>query len=105
MPLDNTPDRNEKHYGGLAVAGSNTPQTSVRVAPTNPKRILLMIQNTGANAGLVRFEEPIQGDGSDILFAPGAGLLFDRGDTCPQGAVNVGSSAGTTFTILEGVRK
>jgi len=105
MPPGDTPDRNEKHYGGLAKAGTNNAQTSVRVTAANPKRILLMIQNTGANPGLVRFEEPIQGDGSDMLFESKSGLVFDRSDTCPQGAVNIGSELGTTFMIMEGVRK
>jgi len=105
MPRGEAPDRNEKHYGGLAKAGTDNPQTSVRVTPANPRRIFLMIQNTGANSGLVRLEEPIQGDGSDMLFTTGSGLVFDRETTCPQGAINIGSAAGTTFCIVEGVRK
>lgn len=98
-------DRTDKHYGEAPAAGTNNPGGSITVTPANPKRIALLIQNTGANPGLVRFEEPIQGDGSDLLFAAGAGLLWDRADTCPVSAINVGSALGTTFAIVETTRK
>ena len=96
-------DRNDKHYGGIAPAGSNNEAGCVRVTPENPRRTMLFIQNTGTNAGLVRFEEPIQGDGSDMLFVGGSGILWDRADTVPQSAINVGSLLGTTFAVIEQV--
>lgn len=98
-------DRADKHYGAAPLAGTNNPTGSLRVTPANPKRISLLIQNTGANPGLVRFEEPIQGNGSDLLFAAGAGLLWDKSDACPVSAINVGSELGTSFAIVETTRK
>lgn len=90
-------------YRGLAPLGSNTPETSVRVTAGNGARTMLLIQNTGANDGLVHFGEDVHGDGSDILFTAGAGLLWDRETTVPESAINVGSALGTTFLIVEQV--
>ena len=98
-------DRITMQYGTTLAAGTDTPASSVRISPKAGagRRTLLMIQNTGANPGLVRFGEPILGDGTDLLFTPGSGLLFDRASTCPEGAINLGSNLGTTFAILEQV--
>lgn len=105
MPANKLPKdlRRTKCFGQIVPAGSNTAETSVRVVPGNPERTMLVIQNTGANAGLVRFEEPVQGDGGDILFEAGSGLVWDRAATCPEAAINVGSLLGTTFSITEQV--
>lgn len=90
-------------YRGVCPVGSNNPETSVRIAAGNGARTMLLIQNTGAADGLVHFGEDVQGDGSDILFTPGAGLLWDRETTVPEAAINIGSAAGTTFLIVEQV--
>jgi hypothetical protein len=93
-----------KQYRGVSAAGSNTPTTSKRISPNTPNRLMLTIQNTGANPGLLHFSEPVQGDGSDILFAVGQILIFDQPGTCPTEAINVGSTLGTTWALLEQVQ-
>lgn len=93
--------RRTKQYVGIAPIGSNTVNNCKRIVPGNPARRMLLIQNTGSNDGLIRFEEPVQGDGGDMLFAAGAGLLWDRSETCPESAINIGSANGTTFCIIE----
>ena len=98
-------DKATMQYGVTLPGGSNTPATSVRVAAKNARRTLLVIQNTGAQDGLLRFGEPVQGDGTDMLFTAGSGLVWDREMTCPELAINLGSANGTTFTIIEQVRK
>lgn len=90
-----------KHYRMLVAANSNTPQTSVRASPQTPGRIAMWIQNTGANPGLLHIKENVQGDGSDFTLASGAFINFDQLGTCPTEAINVGSAAGTTFSIIE----
>lgn len=95
--------RRTKNYGINARAGSDNPQTCVQVVPNSPNRAMLLIQNTGGNPGVVRFDGPVQGDGSDLLFDAGSGLLFDRADTCPENLIAFGSALGTTFTVLEQV--
>lgn len=103
MPADKN-NRRTKQYGIPAISGSNTPETSVRVAPASPNRTMLIIQNTGDNDGMVRFDGAIQGDGTDMLFpAGGAGLVFDRASTCPEAEIWVGSADGTTFSFVEQV--
>lgn len=68
-------------------------------------RTLLEIQNTGANPGFYHFKEAVQGDGSDFTLAAGAVKTFDQSDTCPTEALNLGSTLGTTWAILEQVTK
>lgn len=97
--------RRTKTYGGIAPVDSNTAQTSVYVAPGNPDRSMLLVQNTGANIGLLRFGGAVLGDGSDTSFDPGAGLLFDRATTCPEASIYIGSVLGTTFSFTEQVTK
>lgn len=87
---------NAKQYVGRVGAGARS-----RLAPVNPKRNLLYIQNTGVNAGLFRFENDVQLDGGDILLASGAFVLFDV--ACPIDAINIYSLLGTTFAIIEGM--
>jgi hypothetical protein len=101
MPANNPALRRTKTYGVVCDAGSNTPETCVRAAPKNVQRSMLLIENTGDNDGLVRFGEPVLGDGSDILFTSGSGLLWDRSATCPEASLNFGSADGTTFSVTE----
>lgn len=105
MPAVNRIPKKTVTYGVRLEAGTNTPETSVRVAAGNPERTMLLIQNTGANDGLVRFGGPILGDGTDILFTAGSGLLWDREMTCPESSMDFGSALGTTFTITEQVTR
>jgi hypothetical protein len=97
--------RHTKQYGINCLVGSDTPQNSVNVVPSSPNRSMLMIQNTGPNPGVIRFDGPVQGDESDMLFASGSGLLFDRSDTVPETSISFGSALGTTFCVLEQVVK
>lgn len=90
-----------KQYRVLVPANTNTNAASVRAAPQTPGRVSLWIQNTGANPGLLRFKENIQGDLGDFTLAPGAFFPTDLSSPCPTEAINVGSAAGTTFAILE----
>lgn len=90
--------RSTKTY--LAISGP-TQTTRAPVLPTNPARLALFIQNTGANPGLVRFGGPTQGNLSDILFAAGAWIKWDRPDSCPLEAVAVSSAAATAWCIME----
>jgi hypothetical protein len=90
-----------KQYRVLVPAGSNTNTTSIRAAPQTPGRIALWIQNTGAQPGLLRFKENVQGDGGDFAIAVGAFFPVDLSAPCPTEAINLGSAAGTTFAILE----
>ena len=93
-----------KQFKVITNAGSNAPQTSVAASPALSGRTLLVIQNTGANPGLLHFREPVQGDGSDILVAAGQLYSFQQSDTCPREKVNLGSAAATTWAILEQVQ-
>lgn len=106
MPANKPGDQSMKHYGAQSVAtaaASIEATGSKRVAPGNPNRTLLLIQNTGANPGFLRFSEACKGDGSDILLAAGsAPLVWDQADTCPVEAVNLASILGTTWAINEG---
>lgn len=72
--------------------------------PTNPRRIALLIQNTGQSPGLVRFSDPVKNDGSDIMVAAGVILPpWTQGDTTPREAINFFSAIGTTFAVMETV--
>lgn len=92
----------ERHYPVLTPAGTDTPSTCVRPLVANDKRTVLFIQNVGGADGLLRFGEPVQGDGTDFLFAPGSGLLWDRW-SCPLSAINLGSNGGTKWAVFEQV--
>lgn len=83
----------------VVVAKANTPQ---RPTPAVPNRVMLLIQNTGANPGLVRFVGEVRQDGGDIVLAAGAfSPLWDQKDSTPNDALNFFSTAGTTFAVLE----
>lgn len=99
--------RNTKTYGGT-IPAAETPFgvpsiVSREIATNNPKRTMLLIQNTGAGDLRVRFGGPVLGDGTDLIFPGGAnnGLLWDKADTCPESSINFASVAGTTYSITE----
>jgi hypothetical protein len=95
-----------KQFKVITPAGSNAPTTCVAASPALPGRTLLLIQNTGANPGLIHFKEGVQGDGSDIAVAAGAfAPLFDHATTCPREKVNLGSASATTWAVLEQVQQ
>lgn len=95
-----------KQFKVITPAGSNTPTTCVAASPAIPGRTLLLIQNTGANPGLVHFKEGVQGDSSDIEVASkGFVPLFDQVATCPKEKVNLGSILATTWAIVEQVQQ
>ncbi len=91
-----------KQYVGEAPVGSVASPLANAVAPTNPMRIGLYIQNTGANPLLVQFANKVQGNGSDLAIAAGQLVAFTIPDTCPRESINIGSALGTTCMILEG---
>lgn len=76
--------------------------TKAAPVPQNPKRLAIRIQNTGAQPGLARFGGPVQGNGSDMLFAAGsAPEKWDQEGTCPLESINFYSAAGTTWSVTE----
>lgn len=99
------PSRSTKQFKASSPASATFPAGSQRVSPANDLRTLLVIENTGANPGLVHFKEQVQGDGSDFLVAAGGFLNYQQSDTCPTEAVNIGSTLGTTWAILEQVTR
>lgn len=99
-----------KQYLYTAAAATNVPvQGQTAAAPQVDQRCYLLIQNTAAaNSALVQFKNPIKGNGSDLILAAGQAMLFDQ--TLPDGtpnipidAIYIGSQAGATVAILEGV--
>lgn len=98
------PTKRTKTYGlTLKATPANTQPQSVCISAHNPYRTMLMVQNTGAGDLLMRFDSPVLGDGTDILFSVGSqsGILWDRWDTCPESAIYIASIAGTTISITE----
>ncbi len=91
-----------RQYLGAAPAGSVATPITTAIAPQNPKRIGLSIQNTGANPLLLQFNNKVKGDGSDLAIAAGVLLHWHTPETCPQGSIHIGSVLGTTCAILEG---
>lgn len=89
---------NTKQYVVVCAAAAK----SKRAAPDLKNRMSLYIQNTGANAGLVRFGSDCRGDGGDILLASGNALKWDIPETTPNESLNFMSVAGTTFCVYEG---
>jgi hypothetical protein len=90
-----------KTYLVKVAAGVNPTTPPV---PTNPRRVGLFIQNTGGTPGLMRFADPVKGDGSDIAVAAGAILPpWTQADTTPREAINFFSQNGTTFCVMETV--
>lgn len=62
---------------------------------------MLFIQNTGINAGTFRFENSVQNDGGDVVLASFDSVKFDV--DCPIEALNLYSTLGTTFAVIEGM--
>ena len=96
------PRSKAKQYRVIVKAGEN-----VRPAPHTPERVLLFIQNTGANPLQVSFEDEAGEavDGGDFILTSMAYMKFDNPDTCPSESVNLRSALGTTAAVLEGVRR
>lgn len=91
---------------GRTPAGSNTPTNSVRLSPATPNRTFLLIQNTGANPGLLRLGNKVQADGGDLTVpAGGAFGPFDIAETCPTESIDIGSALATTWAIIEGTSR
>jgi hypothetical protein len=86
--------------GAGALTGPN-----VRPAPAGPVRVSLLIQNTGANPGLFRFDGAVRNDGSDITVAAGAFLpiFWSEGTACPNESLNFASLLATKWAVIEGV--
>jgi hypothetical protein len=92
--------RRSKHYLVRADAGAVEPTPPVS---GNPGRIGLLVQNTGGNLGLLRFNGPPLGDGSDIQLGAGDSFKWEHCETTPTESLNFFSTAGTTFAVLETV--
>lgn len=75
-----------------------------RPVPENPNRVSLVIQNTGAQPGQVRFGAPNLTAAQDFTWAAGQFTKWDQADTCPLDSVNLNSAAATTWTVMEGIR-
>lgn len=88
-----------KQYGVTSLAAAE----SKKPGPAVLSRRYLMVQNTGANPGLFRFDGACRNDGSDLLFAAGAGVIFSTDNVCPTESLNFFSTLGTTWTVIEGV--
>ena len=71
------------------------------VAPNQPKRVQLLIQNTGANPATVKFGQPCNSALDGFVLA--AGALLNLHDPCPPESLNFFSTLGTTLSIYEGV--
>lgn len=89
--------RKTKTYPVVTQAGG----ASIQPVPQNPSRIALFVQNTSVNPGLMRLGDPTQGQGSDILFAAGAFILWDQPDSCPLEALNFSSVLLATWCVME----
>lgn len=67
------------------------------VAPINPKRILLLIQNRSHVPFYVKFDDPIQaansiirwGDGTELEIQPNDYIKFENPDSCPKGRISL----------------
>jgi hypothetical protein len=95
------PARSNKTYVATTVANA----ASIRLVPTNPRRISLMIQNTGAVTGNVRFGGSTQGGVNDFEFPSGLIFKWDQADTCPLEDINLstpGGGANGSWVIMEG---
>lgn len=92
MPL-----RRTKTYQVVTAAGA----ASTRPVPENPKRVGFVIQNTGANPGLLRFGAPVASNGSDLTIAAGDRFTWNQADTCPLESMNFASTLTTTWCVME----
>lgn len=85
-----------KHINLTVAAG--TGQTA---SPDTPRRNYLLIKN-GAGAATLKFGYPASGAVSDE-YPMAANEILEFDTVVPITSVNVFSTAGTTFSILEGV--
>ena len=99
-----------KQYKAV-IAAASSPQTSSAqaVAPANPDRIFLVLQNNGANPAFVQFNNPVKGDGSDLNLSVGGSFQFDQINpdgsfNGPTGAIYIAATAATTVALIEGTR-
>lgn len=92
MPL-----RRTKTYQVVTAAAA----ASTRPVPENPGRIALLVQNTSANPGNMRFGGPTLNNGSDLLFAAGAVMRWDQSDTCPTDSLNFSSTLAASWSVVE----
>lgn len=77
------------------------------IAPNTPNRTKLVVQNTGANPALLKFNGKIVGaggatigDGSEFVLYAGD-MPFTFSDPCPVEAFSIASILGTTVSVLE----
>lgn len=102
------PQVNIKQYRSVCAAAS-APQTSSSqaVAPANPRRSFIVLQNNGANPALVQFNNFVKNDGSDLAIPAGSAFIFDQTFSDgtfngPTGAIYIASVLGTVVAVLEG---
>ena len=91
---------NYKQYNVVLTAAE---VYSAPFTPQGPNRVGLIIQNTGDNPALIRFEIGVQFDGGDFELAPGAMLPWTHPDNCPHSQISAYSELGTTLAVLEGI--
>jgi hypothetical protein len=82
----------------VTVAAAATPK---RVSPAGVGRLGLIIQNTGVNPCLYRFENEVQEDGGDIEILANEKHEYLIPGSCPADALNFLSALGTTLAIVE----
>jgi hypothetical protein len=89
--------RQIRQYPVVVAAG-----VFARPAPAVGNRVMLLIQNTGSQPGLVRFGTSVRSDLGDLQLASGEkSPLWNIPDTTPNEALNFFSTFGTTFAVLE----
>lgn len=72
-----------------------------RITPAGAKRIGIIIQNTGVNPCVYRWENAVQLDQGDIELAAGGMDRYLIPETCPEQALNFSSTLGTTVAVVE----
>ena len=92
------PQSNSKQYGGVVpVVGTGGQKQAI--APYNPIRSALRIQNTGANNLRVMFGRPTTGAGDDFIIAPNNTEVFR--DPCPVDSIYLSCLAVTNYCVIE----
>jgi hypothetical protein len=86
-----------KQYVVIVAAGD----VNNRITPAGARRIGIVIQNTGVNPCVYRWENAVQLDGGDIEMAAGGKDEYLIPETCPQEALNFSSTLGTTVAVVE----
>lgn len=88
-----------KQYSAILTAN----QARIGIFPANDRRVGLIIQNTGVNPVLLRFENEVQQDGGDFELAAGESLTWtDR--FAPIERLSALSILGTTLAIMETIQ-